>query len=184
MSIQTDLTRIKNAKAAIKTAIEGKGVTVPDGTMLDGMAALIDGIQAGGGIPGFKMISGTYTPTENITKNTDVYASSSIRTTSSKMEKLIASIFSIMFVSKTSNDYTIQYPTSYFNARVWGVDLANNRTNASTGSLSTIGRTLYYTQVGTNLYEIRASLLAKSTYPLVAGQTYAWMLIFPDDISL
>ena len=49
MSIQTELTRITNAKAAIKTAIEGKGVTVPAGTLLDGMAALIEAIEAGGG---------------------------------------------------------------------------------------------------------------------------------------
>ena len=49
MSIQTELTRITNAKTAIKTAIEGKGVTVPDGTLLDGMASLIEGIEAGGG---------------------------------------------------------------------------------------------------------------------------------------
>ena len=49
MSIQTELTRITNAKAAIKTAIEGKGVTVPDGTLLDGMAALVEAISAGGG---------------------------------------------------------------------------------------------------------------------------------------
>lgn len=49
MSIQTELTRITNAKTAIKTAIEGKGVTVPAGTLLDGMAALIESIQAGGG---------------------------------------------------------------------------------------------------------------------------------------
>ena len=49
MSIQTELTRIINAKAAIKTAVEGKGVTVPDGTLLDGMAALIESIQTGGG---------------------------------------------------------------------------------------------------------------------------------------
>ena len=48
MSIQTELTRITNAKTAIKTAIEGKGVTVPDGTLLDGMAALIESIEAGG----------------------------------------------------------------------------------------------------------------------------------------
>ena len=47
MSIQTELTRITNAKAAIKTAIEGKGVTVPDGTLLDGMASLIESIEAG-----------------------------------------------------------------------------------------------------------------------------------------
>ena len=61
MSIQTELTRITNAKAAIKTAIEGKGVTVPDGTLLDGMASLIESIEAGGG-GGVKSASGTFTP--------------------------------------------------------------------------------------------------------------------------
>ena len=60
MSIQTELTRITNAKAAIKTAIEGKGVTVPDGTLLDGMASLIESIEAGGG--GFA--TGNFTPSE------------------------------------------------------------------------------------------------------------------------
>lgn len=50
MSISSEVTRITNAKAAIKAAIEGKGVTVPDGIKLDGMAALIEGIEAGGTI--------------------------------------------------------------------------------------------------------------------------------------
>lgn len=68
MSIQTELTRITNAKAAIKTAIEGKGVTVPDGTLLDGMASLIESIEAGGGE--FKVALGTYTPAETKTLNT------------------------------------------------------------------------------------------------------------------
>ena len=63
MSIQTELTRITNAKAAIKTAIEGKGVTVPDGTLLDGMASLIESIEAGGGAS--NIVSGTFTPTGN-----------------------------------------------------------------------------------------------------------------------
>ena len=63
MSIQTELTRLTNAKAAIQTAIEGKGVTVPSGTLLDGMAALIESIEAGGGSvePFTKIISGTIT---------------------------------------------------------------------------------------------------------------------------
>ena len=63
MSIQTELTRITNAKAAIKTAIEGKGVTVPDGTLLDGMASLIESIQAGGGGLG-EVTYGTITPAD------------------------------------------------------------------------------------------------------------------------
>ena len=62
MSIQTELTRITNAKAAIKTAIEGKGVTVPDGTLLDGMASLIESIEAGGGSG--NVASGTLTPAD------------------------------------------------------------------------------------------------------------------------
>ena len=64
MSIQTELTRLTNAKAAIKAAIEGKGVTVPDATLLDGMAALIESIQAGGG-GGAKIATGSFTPAEN-----------------------------------------------------------------------------------------------------------------------
>lgn len=48
MSIQTDLTRIKNAKATIKAYIEGNGLTVPDATLLDGMASMLSSIDAGG----------------------------------------------------------------------------------------------------------------------------------------
>lgn len=65
MSIQSELTRLTNAKAAIQTAIEGKGVTVPSGTLLDGMASLIEGIEAGGG--SVDVITGTFTPASNPT---------------------------------------------------------------------------------------------------------------------
>ena len=68
MSIQTELTRITNAKAAIKTAVEGKGVTVPAGTLLDGMAPLIESIEAGGGGSG-NFAAGTFTTTDDITSN-------------------------------------------------------------------------------------------------------------------
>ena len=73
MSIQTELTRLTNAKAAIKAAVEGKGVTVPDGTLLDGMAALIESIEAGGSVGGnntdwrgFPFLTGTFTPSGDI----------------------------------------------------------------------------------------------------------------------
>ena len=60
MSIQTELTRLTNAKAAIQTAIEGKGVTVPSDTLLDVMASLIEAIEAGGA-PSLQSKSVTYT---------------------------------------------------------------------------------------------------------------------------
>ena len=48
--------------ASIVAAIEGKGVTVPDGTLLDGMAALIESIEVGGGSGGAQLAYGTFTP--------------------------------------------------------------------------------------------------------------------------
>ena len=71
MSIASDVTRIESAKAAIKAAIEDKGVTVPDGTLLDGMAALIESIEAGGG-GGGNIVAGTYTPASTQTNRVTV----------------------------------------------------------------------------------------------------------------
>ena len=48
MSVQSEITRLASAKNDIATAITNKGVTVPSGTKLDGMAALIDQIKSGG----------------------------------------------------------------------------------------------------------------------------------------
>ena len=50
-----DKAEVDAAIEDIATAIEGKGVEVPSGTTLDGMAALIDGIETGN-----NMVSVTY----------------------------------------------------------------------------------------------------------------------------
>ena len=76
MSIQTELTRLTNAKAAIKAAIEGKGVTVPEATLLDGMAALIESIQAGsGGFENIQTVTGSFTPESLIETPTQKWSS-------------------------------------------------------------------------------------------------------------
>lgn len=49
MSIATEISRLQQAKADIKTAIEGKGVTVPSDATLDDYADLVDSISGGGG---------------------------------------------------------------------------------------------------------------------------------------
>lgn len=58
MSIATEITRLRNAKEAIKTSIINKEVTVPDTATIDEYSSLIDSIQqgstplwAGGGNP-------------------------------------------------------------------------------------------------------------------------------------
>lgn len=49
MSVASEITRLQNAKADLKTAIEGKGVTVSSSTKLDGYPALVESISGGGG---------------------------------------------------------------------------------------------------------------------------------------
>ncbi len=49
MSLSSEITRLQNAKSALKTSIEAKGVTVSDSTLISGYAALVDQIQTGGG---------------------------------------------------------------------------------------------------------------------------------------
>lgn len=71
MSVQTQIDRLASAKTDIKAAIEGKGVTVPDGTLLGGMAALIESIEAGGG-GGGNIVAGTYTPASTQTNRVTV----------------------------------------------------------------------------------------------------------------
>ena len=63
--------------ASIVAAIESKGVTVPDGTLLDGMAALIESIEAGGGSGGYNfdgnprwVSSGEFTASETVSVST------------------------------------------------------------------------------------------------------------------
>lgn len=48
MAIANEITRLQTAKSDIKTAIEGKWVTVPDATKLDWYSALIDQISVRG----------------------------------------------------------------------------------------------------------------------------------------
>lgn len=60
MSLNSEITRITNAKAAIKTAIEGKGVAVGDGT-IDTYAEKINQIQQGGDATTIMLIERTGT---------------------------------------------------------------------------------------------------------------------------
>lgn len=62
MSVQTQIDRISGAVSAALTALTEKGVTVPAGTKVDGLAALISGIEAGGGSGGGKLVNGSFTP--------------------------------------------------------------------------------------------------------------------------
>lgn len=66
MSIATEIQRLQTAKADLKTAIEGKGVTVPSSATLDDYADLVDAIETGGGGGDYEIAAGTVTPTASV----------------------------------------------------------------------------------------------------------------------
>lgn len=114
MSIASDVTRIESAKAAIKAAIEGKGVTVPDATLLDGMAALIESIEAGGGEPpdGYTILTGHVTLAED-SANFDI---SSLLGFAPSTEKR----WTFVMFSHSSGTNLRQYQVPYFDLTVFG----------------------------------------------------------------
>ena len=69
MSVQTQIDRISRSVSAALAALTEKGVTVPDGTKVDGLAALIAAIEAGGG---GSIVAGTYTPASTQTSRVTV----------------------------------------------------------------------------------------------------------------
>ncbi len=65
MSVADEVTRLSSAKADIKVAIEGKGVTVSASAKLDDYAALIDDIEQGGGGTTLAPTAGDYPVVED-----------------------------------------------------------------------------------------------------------------------
>lgn len=78
MSVASEITRLQNAKASIKTSIENKGVTVGDGT-IDTYASKIDEISTSSAVLGTKTITanGTYKATDD---NLDGYSQVEVET--------------------------------------------------------------------------------------------------------
>ena len=174
MSIQTELARIKNAKAAIKAAIEGKGVTVPDGTLLDGMASLIASIEAGGGSGG-KIARGTFIP-----------ATTTSLTVGYKIEHNCGFVPDVFIVLKERGGEFISYsirlavsfPTSFYLD-----DYMSIKRSDYTGHAYGWGSAVYNTVGGyTSIVNETTDKVAyiRSNSPnnkVVAGESYIWIAI-------
>ena len=94
MSVQSEIDRSAGAKSDISTAITNKGVTVPSGTKLDGMAVLIDSISGGEDVIIKKL---TFNPSMNYLLSKD---SCVITHNCGKIPKAV-----FIFSDNTSNSY-------------------------------------------------------------------------------
>lgn len=162
MSVSTEITRLANAKVAIKTAIEGKGVTVPDNALLGAYAALIEGIEAGGVTIEF----GTHTPTtttsldlpykidHNLGYVPDIFFLYNVESGASYKIFCIVARFKYLLLDETSDT---------FGAYTAGKDASN----VLEGSIPR-------NQPTANSVWIRSS---SSYHKLGSGQTYRWFAI-------
>ncbi len=170
MSIQTELTRITNAKAAIKTAIEGKGVTVPDGTLLDGMAALIESIETGsGGVSGFQTASGIITLAED-TNTLDISALLGFAPLPSKAWSF--SVFANRDLPPLSKYHVIMCSMVYF-----------GRTDSSTGEKQEGYVTYYRTSSGSDIFT-RSNFLTTYSEGVITLDNSSYAIRFKSGINL
>ena len=194
MSIQTELSRIINAKAAIKAAIEGKGVTVPEATLLDGMASLIESIEAGGGgdlsaLGISKMAAGTITMASSLRDITIDHQLGAIPkiifvytkdygVVLSHGDRATESVFGVVFEDTDGNSWAIRQITGKGNVS-W-TTLSSLYSGISEGGFtSAAGSNVRggFFAVSENL--IKCSFIdgGSNSYYFVAGATYEWLVL-------
>ena len=174
MSIVSEVNRLKDAKTAIKTAIEGKGVTVPDATMLEGMAALIESIEAGGGSVS-NIAYGDYT-------NNNVYSSSAITImTQDEWEAAYGnfpdSFFGAFFDTNPDNITSGYYPLFAASANINGTVITSYMTVHESSKIS------YYKKTNTiasiDIYSKVVIINGVSgNYSFKPGRTYKWVILW------
>ena len=196
MSIQTELTRLTNAKAAIKTAIEGKGVTVPSGTLLDGMASLIESIEAGG-LPFF------YTGTITGTGEEGAVTIENAFTVGEAPRVII--LYEEHAPNNSSTDDSLYYPKLFIarndlkntastttSTSFYVMYCASKKSNHSVSIykqgtncasyLNGSATNQYYGTVRGRLSNGSLSVYCEGTYGIRAGKTYRWVTIAEDTI--
>ena len=183
MSIQTELTRITNAKAAIKAAIEGKGVTVPDGTLLDGMAALIESIESGGGE---ETLFGTYFETGSIIPASDITTDYKIQF-QNNFSSVVGNdnnpyyIF-VLWCSIPPGRTSVKIPNNswawvFFGRGKIGLSLPYGQYLSGSGS---VRNATYSGEIGSNDYGNFFTLNCTTSKKLAAGYVYNWIALAPS----
>ena len=182
MSVQSEITRIESAKTAIATAIEGKGVTVPDGTKLDGMAPLIESIETGGGA---ENLFGTYFETGSIIPASDITSDYTIEFQGNFTQ--VPGNFNIpyynffLWCSIPPGNTSVEIPKGSLAWIFFGRKKHNSRITygqylSSSGSVKNL---TYVGEIGSDS-SINFTLYCTTSKKLVAGYVYNWIALAPS----
>lgn len=166
MSIQTELTRITNAKTAIKTAIEGKGVTVPDGTLLDGMAALIESIEMGVNVdfsPFNEVSWGTFVPSEDTSEINLVDLCARFPTTISRYTNYIVALYCYNNTENPQYKVCTAFSTRYEGVTIPALSFLNSAGSSNPTKM-------------TSQPSISDGIMSAGSFKFVAGQNYRYII--------
>ena len=175
MSIQTELTRLTNAKAAIQAAIEGKGVTVPGGTLLDGMAALIESIEAGGGGGAGNIATGSIT-------NSAVYNAATLDVMTidewvTNYGAFPTTLYAAYFDENPETVTSGYHPLYCASCLVDGNAQICYATVYSSKNISYAKKTNIIAQANKNTKAIQL-ISPSSSYNFSSGRTYRWVIVW------
>ena len=181
MSVKTQIDRIKAAKEAIATAIAEKGVTVPVGAQIDGMAGLIAAIVSGGGMPEgvSALASGEYVPSSDINSRAFVDHGLGVTPnfcvwvmTDAVTEVPESAVLFGLMVHK-EHPYGAAYPDIKYlgSFMFWGYDSGKN----SKAMGSAVTATNYFTPT-------QVALCGNASIKLKAGYKYRWVCGVIDGI--
>ena len=168
MSIATEITRLTSAKAALKAAIEGKGVTVPASTTLDGYAALV------GNIP-----TGSSATVATATQAVGSSNASSLAFTVSGQPKM----FAVQLSLSSSGSYLQNTSTStYYVSSVIGDGVGNGANVYTTcyryNSSGTRAAREYYYTTGSVSYSNGTLTVTAGNGSFAANQTYRLIYVY------
>ena len=176
MSIQTELARIKGAKADLQSWVEGNGVTVPDGTLIDGLVELAKTVETGGGemdtIFGHSFEYGSIIPNEDITSDYVINFSHSHLASS--------------FTDSAYYNFVMWCDTS--KKRVQNLSwlwLINGRKGMNSmfaygqyiDSKGEITNAYYSGVIGSSNYSNQFTIYCTSSKKLLAGRKYNWIVV-------
>ena len=165
MSVQTQIDRISSAVSSALSAVAEKGVTVPSGTKVDGLAELIAAIEAGGGggVAGFSNVaSGTFTVAETPTSDFTIETG----------EYVLTSNHVIVLPSANANNSQYNYLYSACNSTVGGTQRYHIRyANSSNYFGSSTSGSLLSHQAK------KLTINSGASKYLVPGVSYTWIIL-------
>lgn len=157
--------------APIVAAVEGKGVTVPDGTLLDGMAALIESIEAGG-----NFATGTFTTTDDITSNVVINHNLGVKPKFIIVLCTNGPTYQSSSVNWLCFYYLYQYNSTFYGMKYQSPSTGGASYDASLISQSANGTTgaWYKVNVDETTFTLKQARIS-SKYGIGASQSFFWI---------